>query len=412
MSWNQPGGNGGRDPWGDRGGQQGPPDLDEVLRKLQARLSKLLSGKPGSGQSGGDDEGGGPGRGGGGGSSMGRISAMGFGAILVALLVAWGMYGIYIVDPSEQAVVLRFGKYQRTEGPGPHWVPPFIETYEKVNVTAIRNREVGFRSQGSSVARVPNESLMLTADENIVDIQFAVQYRVKDPAAFLFRVDDPESTLQQVTESAVREIVGRSRMDFVITEGRDAVAAETERLIQEILDRYGTGLEVTSANMQDAQAPAQVQDAFFDAIKAREDQERIINEANGYKADVVPKARGEAQAITQAADAYRQRVTAQAEGETARFLEVLGEYRKAPDVTRERLYLETVESMLANSSKVLIDVEGGNNLLYLPIDKLIEARPGEARHRIGDPLDQSTGETRPSYESSRRSREGTDGRSR
>ena len=366
MAWNQPGGDG-RDPWNERGGRQGqgPPDLDEVLKKLRARLAQLLGGGPRMKLGGG-----------GGGSFV-------LGIVLALALLVWGAYGIYVVDPAEAGVVLRFGQYVRTTGPGPHWVPPLIESVEKVNVQVIRSQDIGFRTQGSGVVPVAHESMMLTQDENIIDIQFAVQYRVQDPAHFLFNIVAPEITLRQATESAVREIVGRSGMDFVITEGRDAVAAEAKTLIQEILDRYGSGLNVTSVNMQNAQPPAEVQDAFFDAIRAREDQERIINEANAYKADIVPKARGEAQAIMERSEGYRQRVIAHAEGETSRFLQVLTEYRRAPDITRERLYLEAVESVMANSSKVLVDVQGGNNLMYLPLDRLLSSRPGEGAGNMG-----------------------------
>ena len=382
MAWNQPGGDG-RDPWNDRGGQQGPPDLDEVLRKVQARLGQLFGGRTGRRPgSGGDDDGGGAG--GSGRGSGGRIGGFGVGIIAVLAVLAWGAYGIYVVDPAEAGVVLRFGQYVRTTGPGPHWVPPFIESVEKVNVQVIRSQDIGFRTQGSSSISVAHESLMLTEDENIIDIQFAVQYRVKDPAHFLFNVVDPEITLRQATESAVREIVGRSGMDFVITDGRDAVAAEAQVLIQDILDRYGSGLNVTSVNMQNAQPPDQVQDAFFDAIRAREDQERYINEANAYKAAVVPRARGDARAKLEEAEAYRQRVIAHAEGETSRFLQVLAEYQRAPDITRERLYLEAVESVMEKSSKVLVDVQGGNNLMYLPLDRLLAPRPGEDESREGE----------------------------
>ena len=391
MAWNQPGGNG-RDPWGERGGQQGPPDLDDVLKKLQARLGALFGSRPGVKLPGGD-----------GGGTFGLF------AVAVVALLAWGIYGIYIVEPPEQAVVLRFGKHVRDTGPGPHWAPPFIESVEKVNVQVVRTQEIGFRSQGTSISNVPHESLMLTEDENIIDIQFAVQYRIKDPGAFRFNVADPEITLRQATETAVREIVGRSEMDFVITEGRDAVAAEAQILMQQILDAYGTGLHITSVNMQDAQPPAEVQDAFFDAIKAREDQERIINEANAYKADVVPKARGEAQAVVQRAEGYRARVIALAEGETARFLQVLAEYHKAPEITRERLYLEAVESVMANSSKVLVDVEGGNNLMYLPLDRLLTPRAQEPGRRDADSMDSQN--QRSSFGDSTRSRDGFGGKS-
>ena len=407
MAWNQPGGDG-RDPWGEPGGQQGPPDIDEVLRKLQARLSQLFGGRGGRRKSGRGSDGGGGDSGGGGDGSGGARSIGTFGVAIVAALalLGWGAYGIYVVDPAEAGVVLRFGQYVRTTGPGPHWVPPFIESVEKVNVQVIRGQEIGFRTQGSSATSVGHESLMLTEDENIIDIQFAVQYRIEDPAAFLFNVVDPELTLRQATESAVREIVGRSGMDFVITDGRDAVAVEAQELIQEILDRYGSGLNVTSVNMQDAQPPAEVQEAFFDAIRAREDQERIINEANAYKADIVPKARGEAKQILELAEAYRQQVIAHAEGEASRFLQVLTEYRRAPEITRERLYIEAVESVMANSSKVLVDVQGGNNLMYLPLDQLLVPRPGDAQNADGEDMRQ--------FDPSRattRSRDGLSGRS-
>jgi membrane protease subunit HflK len=360
MAWNEPGGNGGRDPWGNRGGQQGPPDLDEVLKKLQSRLGRIFGGRGGGG--------------GGGGFSLPGGSLIGAGIIAVVLAGAWAVAGFYIVDPAEEAVVLRFGEYHVTNGQGLHWAPYFIDRVEKINVEQLRNQEIGFRSSGGSLSSVAHESLMLTEDENIIDIKFSIQYRVSDARDYLFNVLDPDLTLRQATESAVREVVGRSAMDFVITAGRDVVASETETLIQEILDRYKAGINVTSVNMQDAQPPAQVQDAFFDAVKAREDQERIINQADAYKADIVPKARGEANAMFERAEAYRQRVIAHAEGETDRFLKVLTEYQKAPAITRERLYLETVEQVMANSSKVLVDLQGGNNIMFLPLDKLLSGR--------------------------------------
>ena len=377
MAWNQPGGNGGRDPWGNRGGQQGPPDLDEVLKKLQSRLGRVFGGRSG---------------GGGGGFSLPGGGLVGVSVILAIVVGAWALAGFYIVDPAEEAVVLRFGEYRTTTGEGLHWAPYFIDSVEKINVRQIRNQEVGFRSSGGSQTAVAHESLMLTEDENIIDIKFSIQYRVSDAQDYLFNVLDPDLTLRQATESAVREVVGRSGMDFVITAGRDVVASETSTLIQEILDRYEAGLKITSVNMQDAQPPAQVQDAFFDAVKAREDQERIINQANAYKADIVPKARGEANAMLERAEAYRQRVIAQADGETDRFLKVLNEYKKAPAVTRERLYLETVEHVMANSSKVLVDLQGGNNIMFLPLDKLLSGkgggsviRPGTDGNEIGAP---------------------------
>ena len=398
MAWNQPGGNGDKDPWG-RGRQQGPPDLDEALKKLQARLGGIFGG----GRSGG-----------GRGLKLGGGGAKGVGLVALLVVVVWALLGIYIVDPPEQAVVLRFGKYVRSADPGPHWVPRFIETFEKVNVQVVRSQEIGFRrtAGGTGTTSVPRESLMLTQDENIIDIKFAVQYRVSDPAAYLFKVLDPDNTLRQATESAVREIVGKRGMDFVITEGRSEVAAEAEVMIQDILDEYGAGLFITSVNMQSAQPPAQVQEAFFDAVKAREDEERSKNEARAYAANILPKARGEAEAIRERALAYEQRVVAAADGETDRFLKVLAEYKKAPDVTRTRLYLDAMESVLVNTSKVLVDLEGGNELIYLPIDKLLSgSTDGETtRQPVRTPDTAPTG--RAAEEETGRRRTGIRGRSR
>ena len=398
MAWNQPDGNGDRDPWGNRGRQQGPPDLDEILRKLQSQWGRIFGWRPtGGGRSGG----GGSGRG------FGRGGFLGAGLVAIVLIAAWWLAGIWIIQEPEKGVVLRFGAHHRTMDPGFNWAPYFIDSVDTVNVDRIRNAEIGFRNQGSSVAAVPREALMLTEDENIVDLQFAVQYRVKDPAQFLFENSEPEIALRQATESAVREIVGRSKMDFVLTEGRGAVAAETQGLIQEILDRYRTGLRVMSVNMQNAQPPTQVQDAFLDAIKAREDQERIINEAKAYQADVVPKARGEANAILAQSQAYQQRVEAIALGDASRFEQVLRAYRTAPEITRDRLYLEAVESVLAHTTKVLVDIPEGNNIMYLPLDQIIRSRAGSGvpeRQSFGSTEDSttrggSTGERRRSRES-------------
>ena len=403
MAWNQPDGNGDRDPWGNRGRQQGPPDLDEILRKLQSQWGRLF----GRRSVGGGGSGAGPGRG------FGRGGFLGVGLVAVALLAAWWLAGIWIVQEPERGVVLRFGAYDRTMDPGFNWAPYFIDTVLTINVDRVRNAEIGFRNQGSSASAVPREALMLTEDENIVDLQFAVQYRVKDPAQFLFENSEPEIALRQATESAVREIVGRSRMDFVLTEGRGAVAAETQGLIQEILDRYKTGLHVMSVNMQNAQPPAQVQDAFLDAIKAREDQERIINEARAYQADVVPKARGEANAILAQAQAYQQRVEAIALGDASRFEQVLQAYRAAPEVTRDRLYLEAIESVFANTSKVLVDIPEGNNIMYLPLDQIIRSQTGSAapeRRSFGSAEDSTT--RGGSTGNPRRSRASSDGRTR
>ncbi|MDD3448723.1 MAG: FtsH protease activity modulator HflK [Gammaproteobacteria bacterium] len=352
MAWNEPGGSG-KDPWGSQGGDQGPPDLDELARKFQQKLGGLFGGKGG-------------GSGTGGGRGAGGASRIGLGLVLGALVAVWVFSGIYIVAPAERAVVLQFGRYVKTTGPGPHWVPRFIQTVEKVNVEQIRN--------------IQRQASMLTQDENIISVALAVQYRVKDIKDYVFLVRDPDLTLREATESAVREVIGKSKLDFALTEGRSEIMARTETLIQEILDRYGTGLQITSVNLQDAQPPEQVQGAFEDAIKAREDEQRLKNEAEAYANEIVPVARGKAARQLEEANAYKAQVIAQAEGEASRFEQLLTEYRKSPAVTRQRLYLETMESVLASSSKVMVDVEGGNNLMYLPLDQLMQ-RGAEAQAR-------------------------------
>lgn len=348
MAWNEPGGSGGKDPWGNRRNEQGPPDLDEILKKLQNRLSGFFGG-------GGGDGGGGGGRGG----------SLGVGLIAIILIAVWALSGIYIVDQGRRGVVTQFGDLIKVTAPGPHWYPRFVQRVEIVNVE--QNRSV-------SIGATPDEGLMLTQDENIVDIQFTVQYRVKEPEDYLFNVRGPDTTLRQAAESAMREIVGKNRMDFVITVGRGEVGARTEKLTQEILDRYDAGLMVTELNLQQAQPPEQVQPAFLDAIKAREDEQRFKNNAEAYKNEILPKARGQAARMLEEAQGYRQQVESRAEGDTSRFLAIYGEYQKAPEVTRNRLYLETMQAVMEQSNKVMIDVKEGNNLVYLPLDKIMDQR--------------------------------------
>ncbi len=366
MAWNEPGGSKDNDPWG--GGNkkdQGPPDLDEVVKKFQDQVRKIFGGK-GSKGSDGDSEGS---------STGGSGGAIGIGVILGGALFLWGLTGIYIVDEGKRGVELRFGQYSETTQPGPHWhIPSPIDSVEIVDVSQIRNVEIGYRSGAgaeSSKRSVLNEAMMLTQDENIVDVNFAVQYRIKEARDYLFNMRSPDETLREATESAVREIVGKSKMDFVLTEGRSEMVQSAEVLIQEILDRYGSGLQVTSVNMQDAQPPEQVQAAFSDAVKAREDEQRLKNEAEAYSNDILPKARGAGARMFEEATAYKSKVVAEAEGQASRFLQVLTEYQKAPIVTRERLYLDAMEAVLNNSSKVMLDVEGGGNLLYLPLDRMM-----------------------------------------
>ncbi len=372
MAWNEPGG-GNRDPWNNGGRDQGPPDLDEVIRKLSDKFSALL----GNRRSGGNNNNSGNNSGGVSGSGITGIGLI----VGIIAVIGWLIASIYIVNEGERGVVLRFGRYLDTTMPGPHLRLFPIDRVEIVNQEQRRFREIGYRS-GSSGARqpairsVPKEALMLTQDENIVDMRLAVQYQINDPPAYLFNVLDPESVLVQVVESATRETIGKSTMDFVLTEGRSAIVNDIQKLSQHILDQYGAGVQIITVVLQDAQPPEEVQDAFADAIKAREDEQRLKNEAEAYSNEVIPRARGQAARRLQEASAYKEQVIAQAQGEASRFNQLLMAYQKAPEVTRERLYLETMESVLSRTSKVLVDVKGTNNLLYLPLDRLL--KPSEA----------------------------------
>lgn len=334
MAWNEPGSN---NPWD----KQGPPDLEDLFKKFRQKFG-------GSG-------GGGPS----GGLPIGLIS-------LVAgiALVVWLFSGFYIIQPGERGVVLQFGKYLTTTGEGPHWhVPPPIQRVEKVNVDGIRN--------------VTDRQVMLTQDENIVDLELAVQYRVSDAQKYLFETRDPDLTLTHALKSALREVVGKSSMDFILTAGREEVAERTKLLLQETLDTYSTGLVVTEVNIKDAQPPDPVQGAFADAIKAREDEQRLINEAEAYANEVVPVARGEATRRVAEANAYQSRVVEAASGDASRFTQLLEEYQRAPEVTRERLYLDAMGDVLNGASKVVLDTDSSNPLLYLPLDKVMNRRSSD-----------------------------------
>jgi membrane protease subunit HflK len=371
MAWNEPGSNN-RDPWGGGSKDRGPPDLDEVVRKLSKKFAGLFGSKGGEG--GGRE-----------GRSFGPGSS-GIWVIVAIIVIGWILSGIYIVDEGKRGVVLRFGRYVDTTLPGPHWRLPFpFESHGIVNVEERRAEEIGYRSGERAAHSRPEEALMLTQDENIVDIRLAVQYQIRNPRDYLFNVADPQVTLRQVIESATREIIGKSSMDFVLTEGRSEIVSDIKELSQKILDRYGTGLMLTNVNLQDAQPPEEVQVAFADAIKAREDEQRYKNEAEAYANAIIPKARGQAARRLQEAQAYRDQVIAKAEGETSRFEQILAEYQKAPEVTRERLYLETMEAVLSNTSKVLVDVKSGNNnLFYLPLDRLLKPHES-ARETVTPP---------------------------
>ncbi len=343
MAWNEPGKN--RNPWGNRP-ERGAADLDEALRRLQRRLASLFGGGGGRGE---------------GGTGNGRPRGFGVGTIALALLGIWAATGVYQVDAAERAVVTRFGRYVRTTAPGIAYHLPWpIEARRIVNVESIES--------------FSDQTRMLTLDENLVDLDIAVQYRRAEPIAFSFNVRDPEETLGEVSGSAIREIVGRSRLDAVLGEGRQEITARTKELVQRTLDLYRTGIEVTSVNLRGVSVPEQVQTAQRDAIKAREDKERLALEAQAYANDILPKARGSAARQLEDSQAYKARIVADAQGEAERFSKLLAAYERAPGVTRQRLYYETLEGVLGNTSKVLVDTEGTGNMLYLPLDKIMERR--------------------------------------
>ncbi|MBV1919930.1 MAG: FtsH protease activity modulator HflK [Pseudomonadales bacterium] len=354
MAWNEPGGGNknNQDPWRGKN-DQGPPDLDEVLKKLQDRFGGLLGGGGNSGKNGGG----------------------GFGLIVLAAVVAsiiWGVSGFYRVEQAENAVVLRFGEFHETVGAGLHWNPPLIDTIRKVDVIQINSFNM--------------EATMLTEDQNLVAIGLVVQYKVNNPTDFFLESSSPQTALRHSTESALRHVVGGTKMDSVITEGRGAMAVDVQRRLQEYLNRYRSGLLVTKVNIEDAHPPNEVKAAFDDVIKAKEDEERVQNEAETYANGILPEAGGQARRMKEEALAYKAEVVSRAAGEAARFEKLLAEYSKAPEVTRRRLYLETMEQVYANTSKVVVDVEGGNNMMYLPLDKMMaggaiagrEVRPSTA----------------------------------
>ena len=357
MSLNDP--NWGRRPGGGGGGggNQGPPDLEELWRNLNRKLQGLFGGR------GGGDTGSPP--------RAPRRMGGGVGLLIGLVVIVWLASGFYIVPEGQRGVVLRFGKFVETTMPGPRWHLPYpVESAEVVNLLGVRTVEVGYRNTVKN--KVLKESLMLTDDENIVDVQFAVQYVLKSPNDYLFNSREPDESVLQAAETAVREVVGKSSMDFVLYEGRAEVAQRAHKLTQAILDRYGTGIAVSKVTMQNAQPPQEVQAAFDDAVRASQDRERQKNEGQAYANDVIPKARGMAARLNEESEGYRQRVIEQAEGDAARFRQVVAEYNKAPQVTRDRLYIEAMQQILSSTSKVLVDQKAGSNLLYLPLDKLMQ----------------------------------------
>ena len=335
MSWN---GNDNKDPWGR---DDAPPEIDEVIKKAKERVSSIFGG--------GSSEGG----------SSGGFSMKSFTWIFVVLIFGYVTLGIYQVEQAERSVVLRLGKFLEIKGPGLRWNPPIVDSWEVVDVVRVRPHR--------------HDALMLTKDENIVDVTVSVQYQIADPKKYVLDIRDADGSLAQATESALRHVVGGSIMDDALTTGRELIAQEVRARLQNYLDRYSTGLEVLIVNIEDSSPPNQVQEAFDDVIKAREDEVRARNEAETYANGLVPEARGEAQRMLQDAEAYREQVISEAEGDAARFNLLLAEYQKAPEVTRNRLYLDSIQTVMSNSTKVMIDVEGGNNILYLPLDKIAQS---------------------------------------
>ena len=357
MAWNEPGNNGGRDkdPWGNnnRGGRdQGPPDLDEVFSKLSRKFGGILGNKKG------------PSTGG---------SAAGLGVIAVLAAAVWGFSGFYTIGEAERGVVLRFGKFYEMVDPGLNWKPTFIDEVEPVNVQAIRS----LRSSG----------LMLTKDENVLKVEMDVQYRVAEPQKYLFSVTNADDSLRQATDSALRAVIGDSTMDEALTTGRQVIRANTQEAIDSIIQRYDMGLLVVDVNFQSARPPEAVKDAFDDAIAAREDEERFVREAEAYSNDILPKATGRAERLKKEAEGYSERVINGALGEVAQFEKLLPEYLAATEVTRNRLYLETMERVYSNTSKVMVDSQSSGNLLYLPLDKLVNPAQQSSQPKSGSSSD-------------------------
>ncbi|WP_046003672.1 FtsH protease activity modulator HflK [Pseudoalteromonas rubra] len=339
MAWNEPGNNGNdNDPWKNRGGRdQGPPDLDEVFRKFNNKFGGMFGGKPGKG---------------------GGIGGAGMVFVLLIAFVVWALSGIYTVKEAERGIVLQFGEFNRIAEPGLRWKMTFIERVIPIDIEAVRSLSAS--------------GFMLTEDENVVSVEFEVQYRVVDPTLYRFSVTDADHSLQQALDSALRYVVGHSRMDQVLTTGRELVRQRTWDELTKIIEPYNLGIIVTDVNFKDSRPPAEVKDAFDDAIAAQEDEERFIREAEAYAREIEPRARGQVTRMTQEAEGYRERITLEAQGEVERFEKLLPEYQAAKQVTRERLYIETMEQVLGNSSKVLVDVKGGNNMMYLPLDKIMQ----------------------------------------
>lgn len=335
----------------------GPPDLDQLWRDFNQRLSRLL------GQKGGGDSGGGF-------TPDAASAKLGVGIVIAVVAFIWMASGFFIVQEGQTGVITTFGKYSHSSTAGFNWRWPYpIQGHEIVNVSQVRTVEVGYRSNVKN--KQPKEALMLTDDENIIDIQFAVQFKLSDAAKWLYNNRDQEEMIRQVAETSIREVVGKSKMDFVLYEGREKVAFDVSALMQKILKNYDAGVHITNVTMQGVQPPEQVQAAFDDAVKAGQDKERQKNEGQAYANDVIPKARGEASRLLLEAEGYKSRVVANAEGNASRFKHVLVEYQKAPVVTRDRMYLETMQQIFSSTTKLMMDAKSGNNMIYLPLDKMV-----------------------------------------
>ncbi len=361
-----------QDPDDNRKPEQGPPDLDDIWRDFNNRLGGMLGKRGGSGAGGGGSTGGGQ-------PVTPRQLGGGLFLVIVAALVLWLASGFYIVDASQRGVVMRFGKFQEVTEEGLRWRLPYpFESNEVVDTTKVRNVEIGFR--GNDRAKNLHESLMLTDDENIISIQFAVQYNLNSPEAYLFTNKDPDLMVKQVAESAMREVVGKSKMDFVLYEGREAIATDVHALIQSVLDSYkldgfeSSGIQINRVTLQNAQPPEQVQAAFEDAVKAGQDREREKNLGQAYFNEIVPRAEGTAARLREEAQAYSAALIARAEGDSSRFKQLFAEYAKAPEVTRNRLYLDAMEQVFTNTTKLMVDTRSNGNLLYLPLDKLMQGQ--------------------------------------
>ena len=352
MSWN--GNDNNKDPWG----REAPPEIDDVIKKAKETINSIFGG-------GGSSE-----------DGSGGFSKKNFTTALVILVLGYVTFGIYQVEEAERSVVLRLGKFQEIKGPGLRWNPPIVDSWEIVDVVRVRPHR--------------HDALMLTKDENIVDVTVSVQYQIADPMKYVLDIRDADASLAQATESALRHVVGGSIMDDALTTGRELIAQEVRVRLQNYLDRYSTGLEVLIVNIEDSSPPNQVQEAFDDVIKAREDEVRARNEAETYANGLVPEARGQAQRMLQDAEAYKEQVISEAQGDAARFSLLLAEYQKAPDVTRNRLYLESIQGVMSNSTKVMVDVEGGNNILYLPLDKIAQSARGVEQLNIPETSNNST----------------------